>query len=74
MGVACKQESVQTIVITKPWGSRPSCAGSFATLIRGLAVARTGAEDGSTGSLRRLMNYDNVAPEGRKSAQDLLGI
>lgn len=63
MDILCKQEFVQTIVITEPWGSRPSCAGSFGTLIRGL-VARTGA-DGSTRSLRRLMNYDNVAPEGK---------
>lgn len=71
MDVLCKQEFVQTIVITEPWGSRPSCAGSFATLIRGLVV-RTGA-DGSRRSLRRLMNYDNVAPEGKSLLQYLLG-
>lgn len=52
-----------------PWGSRPSCAGSFATLISGLVV-RTGA-DGSRRSLRRLMNYDNVAPEGKSLLQYL---
>lgn len=67
----CKQEFVQTIVIMEPWGSRPSCAGSFATLIRGLVV-RTGA-DGNRRSLRRLMNYDNVAPEGKSLLQYLLG-
>lgn len=54
-----------------PKGSRPSCAGSFATLIRGLVV-RTGA-DGSRRSLRRLMNYDNVAPEGESLLRYLLG-
>lgn len=71
MNILCKQEFVQTIVIMAPWGSRPSCAGSFATLIRGLVV-RTGA-DGSRRSLRRLMNYDNVAPEGKSLLQYLLG-
>lgn len=71
MDILCKQEFVQTIVIMEPWGSRPSCAGSFATLIRGLVV-RTGA-DGSRRSLRRLMNYDNVAPEGKSLLQYLLG-
>lgn len=71
MDILCKQEFVQTIVIMEPWGSRPSCAGSFATLIRGLVV-RTGA-DGSRRSLRRLMNYDNVAPEGESLLQYLLG-
>lgn len=71
MAILCKQEFVQTIVIMEPWGSRPSCAGSFATLIRGLVV-RTGA-DGSRRSLRRLMNYDNVAPEGKSLLQYLLG-
>lgn len=71
MDTQCKQEFVQTIVITEPGGSRPSCAGSFATLIRGLVV-RTGA-DGSWRSLRRLMNYDNVAPEGKSLLQYLLG-
>lgn len=71
MDVLCKQEFVQTIVIMEPWGSRPSCAGSFATLIRGLVV-RTGA-DGGRRSLRRLMNYDNVAPEGKSLLQYLLG-
>lgn len=63
MNLLCKQEFVQTIVIMAPWGSRPSCAGSFATLISGLVVC-SGA-DGSGRSLRRLMNYDNVAPEGK---------
>lgn len=71
MDVLCKQEFVQTIVIMEPWGSRPSCAGSFATLIRGLVV-RTEA-DGGRRSLRRLMNYDNVAPEGKILLQYLLG-
>ena len=71
MAILCKQEFVQTIVIMEPSGSRPSCAGSFATLIRGLVV-RTGA-DGSRRSLRRLMNYDNVAPEGKSLLQYLLG-
>lgn len=71
MDILCKQEFVQTIVIMEPWGSRPSCAGSFATLISGLVV-RTGA-DGSRRSLRRLMNYDNVAPEGKSLLQYLLG-
>lgn len=52
-----------------PWGSRPSCAGSFATLISGLVVC-SGA-DGSGRSLRRLMNYDNVAPEGGSLLQYL---
>lgn len=71
MDILCKQEFVQAIVIMEPWGSRPSCAGSFATLIRGLVV-RTGA-DGSRRSLRRLMTYDNVAPEGKSPLQYLLG-
>lgn len=71
MNMLCKQEFIQTILIMAPWGSRPSCAGSFATLIRGLVV-RTGA-DGSRRSLRRLMNYDNVTPEGRSLLQYLLG-
>lgn len=52
-----------------PWGSRPSCAGSFATLISGLVVC-SGA-DGSGRSLRRLMNYDNVAPEEESLLQYL---
>lgn len=52
-----------------PWGSRPSCAGSFATLISGLVVC-SGA-DGSGRSLRRLMNYDNAAPEGESLLQYL---
>lgn len=69
MNLLCKQEFVQTIVIMAPWGSRPSCAGSFATLISGLAVC-SGA-DGSGRSLRRLMNYDNVAPEGESLLQYL---
>lgn len=69
MDILGKQEFVQTIVIMAPEGSRPSCAGSFATLIRGLAV-RTGA-DGSRRSLRRLMNYDNVAPEGGEVCCDI---
>lgn len=71
MDILGKQEFVQTIVIMAPKGSRPSCAGSFATLIRGLVV-RTGA-DGSRRSLRRLMNYDNVAPEGESLLRYLLG-
>lgn len=71
MNMLCKQEFIQTIVIMAPWGSCPSYAGSFATLIRGLVV-RTGA-DGGRRSLRRLMNYDNVAPEGRSLLQYLLG-
>lgn len=71
MDVLGKQEFVQTIVIMAPRGSRPSCAGSFATLIRGLVV-RTGA-DGSRRSLRRLMNYDKVAPEGESLLRYLLG-
>lgn len=70
MDTLCKQKFVKTIVIIEPRGSRPSCAGSFATLIRGLVV-RTGA-DGSGRSLRRLMNYDNVVPEGESLLQYLL--
>lgn len=69
MNPLCKQEFVQTIVIMAPWGSRPSCAGSFATLISGLVVC-SGAS-GSGRILRRLMNYDNVAPEGESLLQYL---